>query len=140
MTGSRDRIFYRIGAAVALAASLLQVWMNLAVGIVGDEDNPVNQGFYMVVATAAACAFTARLEAGGMARGMLATAGIQALLGLAVATAPSTARIEPMGATGVLVLSGGFVALWLLAGALFHISMRHGVESLARSGQLEGRG
>ena len=130
MTGSRDRIFYAIGAAVALAAGLLQVWMNLAVGIVGSEDNPVNQGFYMVVATAAACAFTARFEAAGMARAMLATAGIQALLGLAVATAPSTARIEPMGATGVLLLSGGFVALWLVAAALFHRSARQ--ESVAQ--------
>ena len=44
-----------------------------------------------------------------MARAMLAVAAVQALLAAAVATAPSTARDEPMGALGVLALSGLFV-------------------------------
>lgn len=124
MTDKSSRNFYRIGLALALAASFLQVWMNLAVGIVGSEDNPVNQGFYLVVVAAWACAFTAGFRAEGMARAMLAIAGMQALLGLAVATAPFTARIEPMGATGVVMLSGLFVALWLASAGLFHLSAR----------------
>lgn len=122
MVGKQGRVAYRSGIAVALAAAFLEVWINLAVGIVGSEDNPVNQGFYGVVVAAAACAFTARLQAGGMARAMLATAGVQAVLALAVATAPSTARVEPMGALGVLALSGLFTALWLVSAALFHRS------------------
>ena len=124
MVGKSGHVPYRIGIAVALATSFLEVWINLAVGIVGSEDNPVNQGFFLVVATAAACAFTARLRADGMGRAMLAVAAMQALLGTAIATAPSTARIEPMGAVGVLALSGGFTALWLLSAALFHRSAR----------------
>jgi hypothetical protein len=124
MTGKAGRIHYRLGMAAALATCFLQVWMNLAVGIVGDADNVVNQGFYVVVAAAWACAFTAAFRAEGMARAMLATAGLQVLLGLAVATAPATARIEPMGATGVAVLSALFVAMWLIAAALFHLSAR----------------
>lgn len=116
--------FYRLGLAVALFAGLFQIWINLAVGIVGDEDNPVNMGFFMVVATAAACAFTARLRAEGMARAMLAVAGVQALLGLAIATAPSTVINDAKGPLGVAVLSGGFVGLWLLAAFLFHRSAR----------------
>jgi hypothetical protein len=117
---------YRLAVALALATGMLQVWMNLAVGIVGSEDNPVNQGFFMVVAAAGACAFTARLRADGMVRAMLATAGLQALLGLAIATAPSTPRIDPKGPLGVIVLSGIFVALWLASAALFHRSARAG--------------
>lgn len=118
------RTYYRLGVAVALAAGFIQVWMNLAVGIVGSEDNPQNQGFFGVVVAAAACAFVARLQADGMARAMLATAGVQAVLAAAVATAPLTARVEPMGAVGVLVLSGFFTALWLVSAALFHRSAR----------------
>ena len=114
--------FYRLGLAVALFAGSFQVWMNLAVGIVGSEDNPVNQGFFMVVATAGACAFTARLLADGMARAMLATAGVQALLTAAVATAPSTVIADPKGPLGVLVLSGGFAVLWLVSAFLFYRS------------------
>lgn len=119
MTSIDGRNLVRAGAGVAVATGLLQLWMNLAVGLVGEADNAVNQGFYGVVVAAAACAFTARFEAAGMARAMLATAGVQALLGLAVATAPSTPQIEPMGAGGVVMLSGMFVTLWLVAAGLF---------------------
>lgn len=115
---------YRIATGIALAAGLVQIWMNLAVGIVGSEDNPQNQGFFLVVLAAAACAFTARFEAEGMVRAMLATAGVQAVLGLAVATAPITARVEPNGAAGVLALSALFTALWLASSWLFRSSAR----------------
>lgn len=124
MSGKHGRIVYRIGAAVALAAGALQVWMNLAVGIVGNEDNPVNLGFYLIVLAAAACAFTARLRAEAMARAMLAVAAMQALLALVIATAPSTARDDPHGVMIVLVLSGVFAALWLGSAAAFHRSAR----------------
>lgn len=129
MTSNSGRMAYRIGVGVALAASFLQVWMNLAVGIVGSEDNPVNQGFFGVVVTAGACAFVARFRPEGMARAMLAVAVVQALLAVAIATAPSTARDEPMGAVGVLMLSGVFTTLWLISAALFHSSAQQ--ETLA---------
>jgi len=74
MGSNSERITYRIGVGVALAASFLQVWMNLAVGIVGNEDNPVNLGFFAVVVTAGACAFVAQFRPDGMARAMLAVA------------------------------------------------------------------
>ncbi len=122
-----DRIAYRSGAAVAIATSILQVWMNLAVGIVGSNDNPVNQGFFGVVVTAAACAFVARFRPGDMARAMLAVAGVQTLLAVAVATAPSTA-LDPMNVAGVLLLSAIFVTLWLVSAALFHRSARARLE------------
>jgi hypothetical protein len=124
MTSNPGRVPYLIGAGLALATAFVQVWINLAVGIVGEPDNPVNQGFYGVVVAAAACAFTARLRADGMARAMLGAAGVQAALALAVATAPSTARIEPMGAAGVLTLSAVFIAGWLASAALFRRSAR----------------
>ena len=124
MAGKPGHIHYRIGVAVALAASFLEVWINLAVGIVGSEDNPVNLGFYLVVVTAAACAFTAQFRADGMARAMLAVAAVQTLLAIVVATAPSTARDDPMGPMGVLMLSGFFASLWLTSAALFHRSAR----------------
>lgn len=121
MVGLSGRIAYRIGIAVALTVSFLQVWLNLAVGIVGTNDDPINQGFFGVVVTAAACAFVARFRPDAMARAMLAVACVQALLAAAVATAPSTSN-DPMGAVGVLMLSGFFVVLWLVSAALFRRS------------------
>ena len=127
----KQTTLYRLGAAAALGTGALQVWMNLAVGIVGSEDNPTTRGFYLVVVTAAACAFTARGRADGMARAMLATAAVQALLAAVVATAPSTAIDDPKGPLGVLALSGGFTALWLLAAFLFHRSARLELRDIA---------
>lgn len=125
MTGNSGQIPYWIGVAVAVAAGAVQVWINLAVGIVGSEDNPVNQGFFGVVITAMACAYVARFRAGEMARAMVAVAGVQALLAVMLATAPSNAR----DVMAVLVLSSGFIVLWLISAALFR-----------RSAQLAERG
>lgn len=110
---------YRAAAALAVAAAFLLVWINLAVGIVGSEDNPTNLGFFLLVLAAAVGAFAAEFRARGMARAMLGVAGVQMLLGVVIATAPSTARVEPMGAWGVLMISGFFAALWLASAALF---------------------
>lgn len=121
---------YRLGAAVAFAVSLLTVWMRM----VGSEDNPANLAYFGVVMTAAACTFTAKLRPEGMARAMLATAGVQALIGLAVATAPITAQIERYGVPGVTRQAALFVALWLVSAALFHRSARGGQASVAPAG------
>lgn len=118
MSGNTGNSAYRIGAAVAVAVSFLTVWMRM----VGSEDNPANLGFFGVVMTAGACAFAVRFRAEGMARAMLATAGVQALIGLAVATAPVSARVEPHGVAGVVMQSAIFVTLWLIAAAFFHRS------------------
>jgi hypothetical protein len=126
MTG---KLAYRFAIAAWTAVAFLEVWMNLAVGIVGGTDNAQNQGFFGVVVASFACAFVARLRPDGMARAMLATAGVQLLLGLMVATAPITARVDPMGATGVLVLTSVFTALWLTSAALFHWSAREELRS-----------
>lgn len=113
---------YRGGVAAALAAAFLMIWMNLAVGIVG-EDNPLNFNFFMLVFAAVVGAYTARGEAAGMARAMLGVTVVQVLLAIAIATAPSTAR-EPGGGIGVLILCGFFAGLWLLSAGLFHRASR----------------
>ena len=40
---------YRIAAGLALAAALLLVWINLAVGIIGNENNPANLLYWAVL-------------------------------------------------------------------------------------------
>ncbi len=41
---------YRFAVGVALAAAFLLVWMNLAVGLIGSEDNPANLMYFGVLA------------------------------------------------------------------------------------------
>ena len=65
---------------MALAAAFMLIWVNLAVGIIGDEDNPHNAVYFCEVLLAAATAFAATLRPTGMSRAMLATGGFQLLV------------------------------------------------------------
>jgi hypothetical protein len=108
---------YRGGVVLALAASFLIVWINLAVGIVG-EDSPFNVNFFGLVAMAAAVSFASGFTAKGMARGMACVAAATAFLGVLLATAPMNADVPP-GPARLLGISLAFAAVWLASAALF---------------------
>ena len=120
MNGKAGTALYRLAAAAALLAGFLVCWVNVAVGIVG-EDDPANLGFFGVVVTAAACAFVARFRADDMARAMLAVAVVQAWLAVVILTAPST---MPDGARRVMIATTVFLTLWLSSAALFRASAK----------------
>ena len=100
---------YRFGAATAVVAAFLTVWVNGAVGMIGSEDNPYNLLFGGVLLLALLGAVVARFEAAGMARAMAVAAVAQAALG---------AFGLPADTRGA-VFSIGFAGLWLLSAALF---------------------
>src|SRR5688572_8042949 len=62
------RNVYRFAVGVALAAALFLVWMNLAVGLIGTEDNPANLLYGGVLAVGIIGAIIARFRPHGMAR------------------------------------------------------------------------
>ena len=111
-----DRRAYAAGAGIALAAALGGTWINLAVGIVGSEDNPANLIFAAPVAVAAAGALLARLRPPGMSLATTAAALAQ-LLAFAVALAAG------IGFTGPITIL--FAGLWLIAAWLFRRSAGH---------------
>jgi hypothetical protein len=102
---------YRGGVAGALAGCFLLVWINGAVGIIGDEDNPANLMFLGVIAVAVAGALIARFRARGMAKAMVTAAGAQAAVAVA-------ALVLGYGFIGPITVM--FCALWLSAAFLFH--------------------
>jgi hypothetical protein len=114
---------YRGGVAVALATAFLLVWINLAVGIIGNEDNPANLMFFVVIAIAIAGSLVARFEALGMSRAMTVAAAAQALVGVIVLVGRLGAT-EPPGLAGVLMLIGSFALMWLLSAWLFSRAAR----------------
>ena len=107
MTGNRA---YRAAVGVALAAAFLLVWLNLAVGIIGAENNPANLMFGGVLAVGIIGALIARFQPHGMARASVATALAQALVGVIALV---------IGSVEAVMLTGFFVALWLTAAWLF---------------------
>jgi peptidoglycan/LPS O-acetylase OafA/YrhL len=115
---------YRAGAALALLATLLVIWANGAVGIVGSEGNPANLWFFGALLVGIAMALVVRFKAKGMSVAMFATA---ASLGVAFVIAvlqptdePFVPHIREALGTGV------FAALFLASSALFRKAAREG--------------
>jgi hypothetical protein len=112
---------YRGGALVAVGTGFLLLWANLAVGLVGDEDNVLNWLFVAVLAVAAAGAALARLRPGGMARALAATALAQLA---AAAAALGGTPAGPGRAAEIAALAGLFPAALLFSAWLFAKSAR----------------
>ena len=109
---------YRAASAAALLAGLLLVWVNLAVGLIGSEDNPANLLYGGVLIVAILGAIFTGLRASGMVRVLLTTALTQFLV-------PIVALLiwKPEFTAGVVKVFGAnmfFVLLWLGAAWLFH--------------------
>jgi hypothetical protein len=101
---------YRVGAAMAVATGLLTIWITLAVGIVGAEDNPQNILYFGIVGMGTCVAVAALGDPRALARGMWATAAFQGLVCL----------IHVIdGVYPAVTIDGFFTMTWLTAGALF---------------------
>ena len=92
---SRDGL-YRAGAACALAAVFLTIWSNLAVGIIGSEDNMYNVWYFGLVLLAIVGAAVVKFRAAGMAAVSLLAIAVMAVLGLLADDTP--ARVWPQTA------------------------------------------
>lgn len=116
---------YRVAVGIALAAAFLLVWMNLAVGIIGSEDNPVNLMYFGVLAIGILGATIARLRPQGMARALITTALAQALVPVIalIINKPQITSVEAsMGVLGVLGLNAFFVMMFSGSALLFRRS------------------
>ncbi|MFC1457245.1 hypothetical protein ACETIH_11030 [Microvirga arabica] len=120
MTGSTA---YRAAVGVAVVAAFILIWMNLAVGIIGSEDNPANLMYAGVLALALLGSLIVRFRPHRMAQVFIATALAQVLVGIIALSAG-------LGSTGanwprvIVVLTGFFSALWLLSAWLFRRAAR----------------
>lgn len=100
---------YRSGVCLMLAAMFLLIWINGAVGIIGDEDNPLNRLYVGVIAAAVLGAFLARFRAPGMAWAMaVAAAGHGVITVVALLRGYVTVPIDAV-----------FAAIWLLSAYMF---------------------
>ena len=109
---------YRLGCAFAVGASFLLIWVNGAVGFLGNEGNPANLMFLGVILIAAAGAVLARARSAGMARAMLAAAAAQVFAG-ALGFAAGWSSPGAAGIYEVVMGTTLFTALWLGSAALF---------------------
>jgi len=117
---------YRLAAAIAVATALLLAWGNLAVGLIGSEHDPANLMYAGVIGIAVIGVLAARGRAPGLSRALFTTALAQAFVAV-IALAGGLGAGEPPGRWGILILNGGFVALFALSGWLFARAARRQV-------------
>jgi hypothetical protein len=108
---------YKLAAGVTVAASLLLVWGNLAVGFIGSEDNPMNLLYGAVLAVGFFGAAVARLQPLGMMKALFAAALTQFAVPF-VALLLKRPELT-LGVLWVIVLNTVFAGLWVAAGLLF---------------------
>jgi len=114
---------YMAAAGIAVAGAFLMTWANLAVGIIGNENNPANEMFFGVIAVGIIGACLVLFRARGMVWVMSATAVAQ----LAVCLYAWLA-----GLGWIFVFTGVMCALWLASARLFHHAAKTGSGSLSR--------
>ena len=115
---SSGSMAYKLGVALAVLAAFLLVWVNGAVGVIGEEGNPANLLFAGVILPAVVGSVLARFQARGMARAMLAAFVLNAAIAVAVPVFGWGAD-EPPGTAGLTMLVSGFALMWGLSAALF---------------------
>ena len=115
-------IAYRAAVGAAVATALLLVWMNLAVGLIGNEDNPANLMYFGVLAIGIIGAIIAHFQPQGMARALFATALAQVLVAVIALIAglgsPENGPLE------IVALNGFFFALFVGSALLFQKAAR----------------
>lgn len=107
---------YRAAFGLAVVAAFLVVWINLAVGIIGSENNPANLMFGSVLVVGFIGALIARFQPQGMSLALVTTAVAQAVVGVII-------LVAGWGEEAV-ILTGFFGAMWLGSAALFRKAAR----------------
>lgn len=119
---------YRVGLATAVGTGFLLTWMNLAVGIIGSENNPANELYFGVVLIGFIGALLSMFKANGMAIAALVTAIVQFLVPILALMIyqPEFSSGDGPGVVGVFILNSFFVGMWLVAARLFRNAAQQG--------------
>lgn len=125
VTKKTDSIIYRITLGFALFTGLFLIWVNLAVGIVGSENNPANLMYFGVLAVGIIGAFTSRCRPHGMSLTMFAMALAQALVAIVILIG-GLYQTPPSTVLHILGVNGFFILLFLLSALLFRRAIHEG--------------
>ena len=109
---------YRVAVGVALATAFILVWMVGAVGVIGEDGDRADLMYGGVLAVGIIGAIVARFQPEGMARALLATALVQALVAV-IALIAGKHQAPISSVSEIIGLNGFFVALFIGSAWLF---------------------
>jgi hypothetical protein len=114
-------LHYRAAAALAVLGTLGLIWVNLAVGAIGEPSSPANLMYLGVIATGVTGTALARFQAKGMARTLFAMAGAVALV---VVIALAIGALQLAGNVPEILGNAFFVASFAASALLFQRAAR----------------
>ncbi len=111
---------FGLASGLSIMASILLIWLSLGVGIIGQDGDPANRMYFVVIAIGIAGALLSRFQAAGLARTLLAMTLVQTAI---AAFAVFTGLGQPWsGPLELSLLNGFFVVMFGVAAWLFQRS------------------
>ena len=114
-----SQALYRIAIAYGIFTGFLLLWVNMAVGLVGSEDNMFNILYLSVLAVGVIGGAFYRFTPRGMSYTFLAMSAVQTILGLAALLA-GMQHLQHSSEIEIISVNGFFVTLFLVAAIMFH--------------------
>ncbi len=113
-----NNINYKAATGVAVTTALFLVWSNLAVGLIGSEDNAANWMFVGVLALGLLGAIITRFQSKGMSKVLFSMALAHLLISIVALLAGL--HLIPQSSIGkILGVNGFFAFLWIASGLLY---------------------
>ncbi|MEX0662963.1 MAG: hypothetical protein WEA58_02075 [Balneolaceae bacterium] len=121
ITRKSGEIIFRMAVGFALFTGFFLIWSNLAVGIIGSENNAINLLYFGVIFIGIIGAFIARFKSKGLALTMFAMAIIQALITV-TAFITGMHHLPEVTVYHILAVNGFFITLFIVAAMLFRFA------------------
>lgn len=109
---------YRWATAVAVGTGFFLIWSNLAVGLIGSENNLINAWYFLIPVYGLVGGIVARFQAAKMAWVLLGAAGVQIVITLG-ALATGAQHLPYSSVTEIIGVNAFFTAFWLASAALY---------------------
>lgn len=111
---------YKMAVAFALFSGLFLIWVNLAVGLIGSEENPVNLLYFGVILIGIIGAVLGRFSPYKMSQPLFIMASAQAIITVVI-VAFGLYQGSGSSVAEVVGINALFITLFGTAGYLFHI-------------------
>ncbi|MGM0588674.1 MAG: hypothetical protein ACQETE_09690 [Bacteroidota bacterium] len=109
---------YRVATGLAIFSGLFLIWTNLAVGIIGSEDEQVNLIYWSVIAIGLAGIYISNLQIAGMARTTFVLAFAHILITV-IALMAGWSELPGSSVLEIIMINGFFAVLFTLSGVLY---------------------
>lgn len=114
----RANLSYKAACGIAIFMGLFLIWMNLAVGIIGSENNKANLMYVGVIAVGVIGTMIARFRPRGMAKTLSAAALTQALIAL-IALFTGMEKLPGASVAEIVNINCFFVIMFVISALLF---------------------